>query len=35
MDSYEGGPQAYVSRLQQYIQEHDRIVAVGECGLGT
>ncbi|CCU99374.1 unnamed protein product [Malassezia sympodialis ATCC 42132] len=27
METYEGGPEAFVSRLQQYIQEHDRIVA--------
>lgn len=35
MENYHGGPQAYVSQLQQMIQAHNRIVAVGECGLGT
>ncbi|WFD27300.1 hypothetical protein MNAN1_002296 [Malassezia nana] len=33
MENFDGGPQAYVSQLQQMIQAHKRIVAVGECGL--
>ena len=34
LESYQGGPCAYVDALAAAIQTDTRIVAVGECGLG-
>ena len=38
-DSFRGGPSAYLDALDALIKEHlqgrGRVVAVGECGLGT
>lgn len=37
-DSFKGGPEKYLEKLDELIAEHlqgkGRVVAVGECGLG-
>lgn len=35
MESYKDGPDAYIDQLERSIADHDKIVAIGECGLGV